>query len=85
MDQNLSSSKIKSFYVQRNRKLTDTTYGHHGFSNIHRKDKIHTIQPEELPNSKQTNNQHMGKRRADRASETTPHLRIDLEFKNDLE
>jgi hypothetical protein len=27
----------------------------------------------------------MDKRRSDRASETTPHPRIDLRFKNDLE
>jgi hypothetical protein len=59
--------------------------GQREFSNIHRKDKIHTIQPEKLPNRKLINNQHMEKRRADRASETTPHPSIDLQFKNDLE
>jgi hypothetical protein len=31
--------------------------------NIHRKDKIHLIQPEKLPNSKQTENHHMNKKR----------------------
>jgi hypothetical protein len=57
----------------------------HEFSNIHRKYKIHLIQPEKLPNSKQTENQHLDKRREDRASETTPYPRTDLRFKNDLE
>jgi hypothetical protein len=57
----------------------------HGFSNIHREDKIHTIQPEELPNSKQTDNQHLDERRADRTMETTPHPRTDFQLKNDLE
>jgi hypothetical protein len=52
--------------------------GRHGFSNIHRKDKIHLIQPEKLPNSKQTEYQHMEKRREDQASETTPYPRTDL-------
>jgi hypothetical protein len=47
--------------------------GQHGFSNIHREDKIHTIQPEELPNSKKIDNQYLDERRADRPSETTPH------------
>jgi hypothetical protein len=35
------------------------------FSNIHRKDKIHLIQPEKLPNSKPTENQQMNERRDD--------------------
>jgi hypothetical protein len=35
--------------------------GRHWFSKIHLKDKIHLIQPEKLPNSKQTENQHMNK------------------------
>jgi hypothetical protein len=59
--------------------------GQHGFSNIHREDKIHTIQPKELPKSKHNDNQHLDEGRADRASETTPHPRTDIRFKNDLE
>jgi hypothetical protein len=59
--------------------------GQHGFPNIHREDKIHTIQPEELPNSIQTDNQRLNKRRANRASETTPHPRTDLRFKHELD
>jgi hypothetical protein len=45
----------------------------HVFSNIHQEDKIHTIQPEELPNIKQTDNHYLDNWRADRVSETTPH------------
>jgi hypothetical protein len=56
-----------------------------GYGRLDREDKIHTILPEELPNSKQTNNQYLDERRADRASETTPHPRTDIRFKNDLE